>query len=98
MRCCPPTRMRDNAGGASRTCMGNCLHTTLHAAKWRVGDDLAAQSSSESVVAAQNATDPSLRLLAYRWYPTSVKNWDGRLVVASGVDADEHTGYGFRGF
>lgn len=85
--CCPPARVRDTAGGALHTCRGSCLHASLHA-----GNGPAAQSSSQAMVAAQNQADPSQRLLAYRWYPTAVKNWDGRLLVASGLDLDENSG------
>ncbi|KAK9834822.1 hypothetical protein WJX81_001214 [Elliptochloris bilobata] len=40
----------------------------------------------------ENDNDPTPRLLAYRWYPTAVVNWDGRLLIASGTDLDQGTG------
>ena len=36
--------------------------------------------------------DTPNRLLAYRWYPTSFVNWDGRLLNVGGVDLDQNTG------
>lgn len=42
-------------------------------------------------VAVAQTRDASQRLLAYRWYPTTLSNWDGRLIVASGKDLDLDT-------
>lgn len=42
--------------------------------------------------AAVQARDTADRLLAYRWYPTSLNNWDGRLLIAGGLDLDQGTG------
>ena len=44
------------------------------------------------MAAAQKDADATQRLLTYRWYPTSLNNWDGRLLVASGLDLDQSTG------
>ena len=43
-------------------------------------------------MAAVQARDAANRLLAYRWYPTTINNWDGRLLIASGQDLDVGTG------
>lgn len=43
-------------------------------------------------VAAVQTRDAERRLLAYRWHPTTLNNWDGRLLIASGEDLDTGTG------
>lgn len=71
--------------------LGYCLHAILCVAPWAASAALLPVQVS-AVLAAQNTADPSQRLLAYRWYPTAVKNWDGRLLIASGLDLDTGTG------
>ena len=43
-------------------------------------------------VAAVQTRDAAQRLLTYRWYPTTINNWDGRLLIASGQDLDQGVG------
>ena len=62
-------------------CMPPCV--------WHRGQPLRLCYQMSAMLAAQ---DPAQRLLAYRWYPTAVKNWDGRLLIASGLDLDTDTG------
>ena len=40
----------------------------------------------------QTHSDTTQLLLAYRWYPTALINWDGRLLIASGLDLDQGSG------
>lgn len=53
---------------------------------------LASASFRQASFAAVQSRTTANRLLTYRWYPTTVSNWDGRLIVGSGLDLDQGTG------
>ena len=52
----------------------------------------AKHASTRSWAVVQVDNDATMRLLTYRWYPTAINNWDGRLLIASGWDLDDGTG------
>ena len=41
---------------------------------------------------ALQTRDAPNRLLTYRWHPTVQVNYDGRLLISSGIDLDQSTG------
>ena len=66
------------------TCAQRYMHGACHA--WFVQHKLRLR------MAAVQTRDAVNRLLTYRWYPTVQVNYDGRLLVSSGVDLDQNTG------
>lgn len=87
--CCPLAPGRGFAHMWVRVPARNLTCSNMEGCRWSCRPGIVC---SQIMVAAQNQADSSQRLLAYRWYPTAVKNWDGRLLVASGMDADGNTG------
>ena len=89
---CPVHARQASSQGLHQTPWALPCLPSLCMAAWVPPPAAGLLTHTSAMLAAQNDADPTLRLLAYRWYPTAVKNWDGRLMIASGQDLDQGTG------